>query len=174
MGHIGKTLAMGAQFSIYYGESLLKDVRPDIFARHPLVDGKRIITNHPAWVYGHLSVYASHMATVMGLDLGPCAKPAGWDELFKNGTECKDDPTGSIYPPMPVLSEYYLNSYRYLHARLPEVSDDVLLKPNPGTGRFAEMVPTVAGLVCFLTGGHAMSHLGQVSTWRRVMGLGPA
>lgn len=174
MGSIGKTLAAPGQFSINYGEGLLKGVSQDIFARHPLIDGKRVATNHGAWVYGHLAIYSSNMCQMLGIDLGPCAKPAGWDELFKNGTECKDDAAGTIYPKMELLTSHYLNGYRHVLARLPEVSDEVLLKPNPAGGRFAEMLPTVGNAVGFLLIGHPMSHLGQFSTWRRAFGLGPA
>jgi hypothetical protein len=36
------------------------------------------------------------------------------------------------------------------------------------------MFPTIGGAVNFLLVGHVQMHLGQVSTWRRVMGLGSA
>lgn len=174
MGNIGKALAAPGQFSVNYGEGLLKDVKQDIFARHPLIDGKRVAANHPAWVYGHLAIYSSRMCEMMGIDLGPAAKPADWDELFKNGTECKDDPAGTIYPKMDVLTNHFINGHKHVLAHLPEVSDDVLLRPNPAGGRFAEMLPTAAAAIGFLLIGHPQQHLGQVSTWRRTFGLGPA
>ena len=51
-------------------------------------------------------------------------------------------------------------------------TDAALAAENPAEGRFKEMFPTVGGAVAFLLGGHVAMHLGQVSTWRRVMGLG--
>lgn len=174
MATTGKTIAAAGQFTVNFAEAMLKDVTPAMFARQPELGGKKIICNHPAWVYGHNAVYASRMMELMGLPLGVTAKPAGYDDLFKNGTECKDDPTGTIYPKMDELAPYMINAYKAVLAALPTVSDAVFLQPNPGTGRFAEMLPTVGGVVTFLLTGHPMSHLGQVSTWRRCMGLGRA
>lgn len=174
MGNIGKTIAMAGQFSVIYGESMLKDVTPAMFARQPHVNGKHIVCNHPAWVYGHLGIYSSRCMELMGKPLGPTAKPAGFEDLFKNGTECKDDPAGSIYPKMEQITSLYLSGYKAVLATLPEVADEVFLRENPGTGRIKELCPTIGGVVAFLMTGHPMSHLGQVSTWRRCMGLGSA
>jgi hypothetical protein len=174
MGAFGKTIAAVGNFSIMYGEALLKDITPVTAARHPLVDGKRIQTNHPVWVYGHLAIYSSRMLDLLGTPAGQFAKPAGWDDLFKNGTECKDDAAGTIYPSLEKVSRFYIDSYKAVQGALVEVDDAVLMKPNPGEGRMKELLPTVGGVVTFLLTGHPMSHLGQVSTWRRVMGLGSA
>lgn len=174
MGQVGKVIAVTGNLSVAYGESLLKGISPAIFAREPNVNGKQIVCNHPAWVYGHLAVYSSRSMELMGLPLGVTAKPAGFDDLFKNGTVCKDDPSGTIYPAMEQITSHFLNGYRAVLAALPEVSNDVLARENPATGRFRDMCPTVGDAVCFFMTGHAMSHLGQVSTWRRCMGLGSA
>lgn len=174
MNSIGKTIAAAGQFSVRYGEGLLKGVSAERFARKPSPGGITIDCNHPAWVYGHLAGYTSRMCEVMGLALGPTVKPAGWDELFKNGSPCLDDPAGTIYPRMETITRHYLDGYSYLLSKLPEVGDDVFAKPNPSGGRMAEMLPTVGALVAFLMTGHPMSHLGQVSTWRRCVGLGSA
>jgi hypothetical protein len=41
-------------------------------------------------------------------------------------------------------------------------------------GRMTELFPTLGSLYNFYVGGHMMMHLGQISTWRRMMGLGAA
>jgi hypothetical protein len=41
-------------------------------------------------------------------------------------------------------------------------------------GRMKELFPTVGAAVNFLVVGHTQSHLGQISVWRRLMGLGSA
>lgn len=172
---IGKQIAAAGQFSVGFGEAMLKGVKPEQFARLAVgKDGKPVQSNHPAWVMGHLAMYSSRCMDLLGLPQGVTAKPAGWDELFKNGTECKDDPTGKIYPPMDAVTKHFLEGYKAVLAALPNVPDEVLNRPNPGEGRMKEMLPTVGGVVCFLVTGHPMSHLGQVSAWRRFMGLGSA
>lgn len=174
MGHTARIIAAPAAISLAYAEAMLKDVTPAMFARQPVINNKHIICNHPAWVYGHLSIYSSRCMELLGLPLGVTAKPDGFDDLFKNGTECKDDPAGTIYPSMEKIVSFYTSGYKALLAALPEVSDEVLSRPTPMTGRMAELLPTVGAGVAFLISGHPMSHLGQISTWRRCMGLGSA
>lgn len=174
MGTTGKSIAGAGNFSVMFGEAVLKDVKAEQFAKKPVVNGKMIDCNHPAWVYGHLAIYASKMCDMLGLPHGPAAVPAGWEEMFKNGTKCECETTGVKYPPMEALTSHFLNGYKYVISKLPEVDEAVFNKPNPGTGRFAEMAPTVGAAVAFMMSGHPMSHLGQVSTWRRCQGLGSA
>lgn len=175
MGQLGKTIAMAGQFSLIYGEGMLKDIKPEHFARKPVVNGQLIDCNHPAWVYGHLAIYTNRICEFAGIEPGPTVKPAGWDELFKNGTPSTDDPSGTIFPKMDALVKQYMDGHKYVLSRLPEVADDVFARENPaGPGRFKDMLPTAGGAVAFMMTGHVMSHLGQISTWRRCMGLGSA
>jgi hypothetical protein len=37
-----------------------------------------------------------------------------------------------------------------------------------------ELFPTIGSMQAFYVGGHMTFHLGQVSAWRRMQGLGPA
>jgi hypothetical protein len=41
-------------------------------------------------------------------------------------------------------------------------------------GRMSEMLPTLGAAMMFMCGSHLQMHLGQVSSWRRAMGLGSA
>jgi hypothetical protein len=174
MGNVGKSIAGAGNFSVRFGEGLLKDIQPAQFARKPVVNGKTIDCNHPCWVYGHLATYAPKVCEMIGIPVGPAAVPASWDDLFKNGSACKDDPAGNIYPPMETITSHFLAGYRHILAHLPEVDDAVFAKPNPMGGRMTELAPTIGGAINFLMTGHPMSHLGQVSTWRRCVGLGSA
>lgn len=176
MSLIGKTIVHAGRLSLYYGEQMLKDVRPDSFARLAVGSGgARVLSNHPAWVYGHLALYWSRCFDFMGL---PCpegvAAPAGFEPLFKNGVECKDDPQGVIYPAMEIVVAAFQRGGKAVLAALPEADDEALQRPNPAEGRFKELFPTCGSALVFLTGGHPMSHLGQVSAWRRFSGLGSA
>jgi hypothetical protein len=174
MGQMGKAIAAAGQTSIRYGEAMMKDVTPSMAARKPSLGGKTVDCNHPAWVYGHLAIYSSRMCEFLGAEPGPTAKPAGWEDLFKNGTECKDDPSGTIYPKIEALQTHYLNGYKHVLAKIAETPDEVLNRPNPAGGRMTEMFPTIGAMMMFMLVGHPMSHLGQISTWRRCMGLGSA
>lgn len=173
MGQIADTIVPNLRTSINLGGLLLKDVKPEIFARMPVQDGKPVHMNHAAFNYGHLALYPARMMTMMGKDNAEAAVPAEWEPLFKAGAECKDDPQGTIYPTMDAIVAAYNRGYNTLLNALGSVGDDVLLRQNPMEGRFREMCPTVGAAVAFLTMSHPMMHLGQVSAWRRMFGLGP-
>ncbi len=150
-----------------YAELLLKDIKPADFARQP----NGVNCNHPAWCYGHLSVYPNAILEMIGrADL---VKPnAKFKELFDNKTVCRDDPGAKIYPSMEEITSYFFERTDAALAAALEVDDAVLAKPNP-TG-LKDRLPTVGSMCDFMLGAHAMSHLGQISTWRRMMGLGSA
>lgn len=169
---IGQMIATSGAASLRYGEALLKDIRADQFARLPNLGGKVIQTNHPAWVYGHLSLYPRRVLGMVGLDADAPANPAGFEDLFKNGTSCLDDPAGTIYPKMEAITAHFLAAMRYAIQTLPKADDAVFSKQNPIEGRMRELFPTIGVAATFMLGGaHAMSHLGQVSAWRRCMGM---
>ncbi len=67
---------------------------------------------------------------------------------------------------------YYLARHEAVAEALVNVSDDVFAGENPAEGRFKEMLPTIGATVNFLMNNHPMAHLGQVSAWRRAMGMG--
>jgi hypothetical protein len=52
--------------------------------------------------------------------------------------------------------------------------DATFEQANPATGRMAQLFPTLGSVQAFYCGGHLMMHLGQMSTWRRIEGMGAA
>jgi hypothetical protein len=174
MALVADIITANLKVSLDVGQAMLNGVTPEMFARFPTKDGKAVNTNHPAFVYGHLSLYGARMLTLVGRDNPVAAAPAGFDALFKAGVECQDDPTGKVYPAMPVVMDAFLKANKTALEGLAGVADDVFARPNPAEGRFKEMFPTVGGAVAFLAGSHLMDHFGQVSAWRRFMGLGRA
>jgi hypothetical protein len=171
MGQVGSVIAQNASVAAGLGELLMSGIDPKKFASKPRADGKVINTNHPAFVYGHLSIYPARGLDMLGLTDERANVPAGFQELFSAGAECKDDPDCSIYPPMAEIAEHYKRSHAAIIERLREVSDDKLGEPNPREGRFREMAPTIGDACCFVFSMHAATHLGQVSAWRRCFGL---
>ena len=68
----------------------------------------------------------------------------------------------------------FLAGHRAVLEALRAVDDEVLGRQNPGEGRLRDMCPTIGAAVNFLMCAHTMVHLGQVSAWRRAVGLPPA
>lgn len=170
MSTLFKTLGASAKMGRMYAERLLKDVPPGQFARKPVVGGQTIDCNHPAFVFGHLALYPQRVLTLLGEDPAPAAVPAAYTELFKAGAACTDDPTGTVYPAMKELTEAYFRTLDAALGALDRADDALADKPMPEGSFF----PVVGVAVAFYTNGHVMSHLGQISTWRRCVGLGAA
>ncbi|RMH27751.1 MAG: DinB family protein [Planctomycetota bacterium] len=147
-------------------EKALADIPAERFARKP----EGVNTNHPAWIIGHLSVYTDNVLEMIGR--GELADPAGAKkDLFDANTECRDDADGSIYPPKDELVASFVKRFNTALDALAGADDATLAQPN--TFFAQEAIPTVGGLCNFLLAHHMMMHFGQVSAWRRMMGLGP-
>lgn len=144
-----------------YAARLVGDLAPGQFLAQP-VAGR--ILNHPAWVFSHLNIY-TRICTAM-LRAEPFADPI--DAKYGQKSECSLDPTD--YIPGPDL----LASYGGLHAEaehaLTGAPDHVFAASNP-LERWRAMNPTIGDMIVTLMVKHESAHLGQLSAWRRALGL---
>lgn len=163
----------GALVTRGYAERLLKDVTPAIFSRYPSVEGVVIKINHPAFVFGHLSLYPVQLAEMLGLPTKGMEIPASYPELFKMGVECVDDPAGSVYPPMGEVTQAFFSATDALIELLDQIVPERLSVPLENPAR-RERFGTVGAFLTYILLAHPQTHLGQLSGWRRCMGLGPA
>lgn len=163
----------GAIVTRGYAERLLKGITPENFARFPLTNGSQVTINHPAFVFGHLALYPSLIAEMTGISSKGMEIPATYSDLFKMGVPCQDDPNGTIYPCMEEIVRAFFSGTDALIAALDTISPeslDVVLENPSRRERFG----TVGAFLAYILLAHPQSHLGQVSGWRRCMGLGPA
>ncbi len=170
--HIGPAIADSARLSLGYARRMLTDVPANQFARFATLGDKQIISNHPAFVYGHLSIYPCRIIEQLGGDATAYKPTAQYDELFNAKATCVDDPSGTIYPPMPEIVERMLTNYEKAMEVIQAADDELFLQPNANEAMRAKF-STNGSMHAFYVGGHVMLHLGQVSAWRRMMGLGP-
>jgi hypothetical protein len=173
MPTIGPMIAASAHLGLGYAERLLKDVRADQFARFAWAGQTAIESNHPAFIYGHLSLYSSTVIKAVGGDATDFLPADRFQQLFSKDAKCVDDPDGSIYPPMDEVTAALLDGYRAAAAALEAAEDDVFVRENPND-RMRAKFPTNGAMLGFYVGGHFMFHMGQMSAWRRAVGLGPA
>lgn len=152
-----------------YSERLLVDVSAQQFARKPSPGQTPIEINHPAFNFGHLALYPGVVTELMGIDDPKIKTPTGWMEMFKMGCPCHDDPGAKIYPAMKVITDTYFEGYDRLAALLPDVSEKHLSIPI--SGERGTRFPTVGNFLLYILTGHMGTHLGQVSAWRRCMGM---
>ncbi|MGI9013649.1 MAG: DinB family protein [Phycisphaerales bacterium] len=154
------------RLALEYGKQLAADIPAAAFTTMP-----HATMNHPAFCFGHTSIYGDRMLSLLGRDDLVQPRPT-YTELFQFGAVCAND--ASIYPPKDDIMAYYIERYTAVADALPDVPDDKLAHPNPGSGRMKELLPTIGQMVNFLAGAHHMVHLGQVSAWRRAMNLPPS
>ncbi len=170
MGQHCQNIANACKISRGYAERLLAGIPANQFARKAVVNGKTIDANHPAWVFGHLATYPAKAATMLGLDATKFAAPANFEQLFKDGQPCQDDTSGTIYPSMETITTAFFRTHDALIEALGSVDDSKLIQPTPDE-KARERFPMLGARVLFMCNNHMMMHAGQVSTWRRCMGL---
>lgn len=170
---IGQMIAESLQISLRYAEMLATGIEAKDFGRLACVEGRPIDSNHPAWVYGHLCIYSPRVLDDLGVDSSAIQVPEKWQELFSPQGRCQDDPSGDLYPSKEVLVDQLLRGYRVVMETLAQTADEKFAEENRNE-RMRSRFSTVGAMHNFYTGGHFMIHMGQVSAWRRMMGLGSA
>ncbi len=173
MNHFATLIRESAQLSMGYARRLLTDVSPAQFARFAPGANGRIASNHPAFVYGHLSIYAPRMLADVGADASTFQPSQLFLDRFQNGVECVDDPDGSIYPPMEEITERFFAGHEAVLEAIANIDDAAYTQPNSNEAMRARF-STMASMHAFYLGGHMMIHFGQISAWRRSMGMKPA
>jgi hypothetical protein len=85
-----------------------------------------------------------------------------------------DDIDGTFYPPLDQVVAFFLEGHRMTTGALRSAAEATFEQANPAEGRMKELFPTIGSVQAFYCGGHMMMHLGQLSAWRRMEGLGAA
>lgn len=170
---IGDMIADSLKLGIGYAGKLIAGISHNEFSQFARVDGRMVESNHPAWVYGHLSIYAPRVINELGGDSSVLQIGDEWMELFSAKSKCLDDPEGKIYPAMDQIVAKLFDGYRAAEQILRDTSDETFAQPN-SNATLQSRFPTLGSMHCFYVGGHFMLHMGQISAWRRMTGLGPA
>ncbi|MDA0213973.1 MAG: DinB family protein [Planctomycetota bacterium] len=161
----GKIIAPGLRMTLGYADKLVQTIPAEKFSHMPRSD-----LNSPGFCIGHLALYASAVAGMLGnKELGDA--PAGYGELFNHGLPCVDRP--GLYPSKDALVAEFTKGWTKVADILPGVDETVFAQANPMT-QMADKLPTVGAMVAFMCLAHNQMHLGQISAWRRVMDLGSA
>lgn len=138
---------------------LVSDVADEDFVAQP-VEG----INHPAWLFGHAGVY--HSVIVALLKGEPFDNP--WDApCGKNSSPLTDR---SAYPSKDEILKSYADGVAAACDAIATAPAEAWTAPfeHPTWGKQFE---TVGPAVVFLATTHQALHLGQLSGWRRAMGL---
>ena len=146
-----------------YAEALVNDLEPGQMVGQPVAG---VTMNHPAWILSHLNAYAP-LASAMLLGK-PVEDPI--DHPFGRKSAPVND--AGAYPGRDELVGEYLRLHDAAHAALESADAEVFSGPAP-LERWRAMHPTVGDMLTTLMVKHESMHLGQLSAWRRAMGLAP-
>ncbi|MCC6909620.1 MAG: DinB family protein [Phycisphaerales bacterium] len=156
-------LAGNLRITLGLADALARDIPADKFAfkPHPTI-------NHPAWCFGHLSLYPDRaFNSILGrTDLARTNER--FTKLFEPGSKCLDD--ASIYPAKDEIMAELRERHAVMLDYLETVDDEVLQRPTAHE-RYASRFPQIGHVLHFLFANHVTMHLGQVSSWRRCIGL---
>jgi len=174
MGNLAPVVTASQMPLKSYAEALLKGITPDIFARMPTGPDGIITTNHPAFIFGHLSIYPAFIMKLCGVEDSGITNPDGFDKLFSHEATCQDDPDGSLYPAMEAVTSHFFAAHDTMFASITGLSDEQLAAPHGMEDDFFSKWPSRAAAAAFMVGPHPSIHMGQLSAWRRIMNLGSA
>jgi hypothetical protein len=149
-------------FLVQYCRRLVGDLADERLAEQPQAG-----VNHPAWILGHLALTADGLQEMLGAQK---TLPPEWKALFGAGS--KPSATRANYPSKPELVRAFEESYQQVRQRAAVASADQLSRPTTNP-RIKESLPTAKDTLTFVLTGHMGVHLGQLSSWRRMIGLPP-
>lgn len=144
-----------------YAMRLVGDLADEQMLGQP-VPGRTL--NHPAWVLTHLTLYAA----VAGAMLRGEHVPDPIDHPFGMKSEPQADP--AVYLPRVALIERYRVTHDGTEAALLAADPAIFSRPAP-VERWRTINPTVGDMAATLLIKHEAGHLGQLSAWRRALGL---
>lgn len=144
-----------------YAKRLVADLPDDAMALQPAPG-----MNHAAWVLGHLACTADMLGAMIGL---PAVCPADWVALFDWNSSPSND--ASQYPPKAALLQALEDAHAGIAAALPDIPPARWTETTP-LEAIRGFLPTMGDCFVFVMAAHENMHLGQLSAWRRVQGMG--
>jgi DinB superfamily len=125
------------------------------------------IINHPAWVIGHLTYGCHLLGGVIGL---PEWLPNDWAKRFGTGSVPVAD--ASLYEPKDDALAMLRDTQSRITQAVDQLDDSRLDEPFPDES-YRDVFPTIRHALTQVLVGHTSNHIGQLSVWRRAMGLPP-
>jgi hypothetical protein len=150
--------------SFAYALNYLRDQVADVAAAEMVAQPKGIM-NHPAWTIGHLTHSCQMLGGAIGL---PPWLPNEWPTRFATGTAPVAD--ASIYEPKERALAILRDARSRLTSAVERLDDVRLDQPFPDEA-YRDVFPTIRHALTQVLVGHTSFHVGQVSVWRRAMGL---
>jgi len=156
-----KTAITINRFLCGYCRMLMAELPDERLAEQP-VPG----VNHPAWIVGHLTFAAERAVALINGGENPLPEP--WQKLFGIGS--KPTNVRTDYPTKEELLQAFEASHERLQRAAASATPEQLARPSQNP-RTKDQLPTIKEAIGFLLTGHMGVHLGQLTMWRRMIGL---
>ena len=153
-------ILVGFELTTRYCLRMVEGLCEEDFCRQP--PG---ITNHAAWLLGHLCY--SFQAIGGEIGLAPWL-PEDWGKTF--GTGSVPNHTATDYPSGASLVNAFEDAAEKLWTAIAAMKDDELESPLPDE-EYRKTLPTLGHALIHILIGHASIHVGQLTVWRTAMGL---
>ena len=144
-----------------YSLRLVGDLADDQMIAQP-VPGR--VLNHPAWILSHLALYTGVCSSLLRAE--PFADP--FDHPYGQKSEPLSE--AAAYQTRAELVTHYQRAHDDAEAALLGADAVVFSSPTP-IERWRKVHPTTGDMLVTLMVKHESAHLGQLSAWRRAMGL---
>ena len=144
-----------------YAKRLVADIPEEKMALQPAPE-----MNHAAWVLGHLACTADMLGGTIGVK-SVC--PADWVTLFDWNSSPSSDT--SKYPSKAALLKTLEDAHAGIASALPAIPESRWSETTPFEA-VRGFLPTLGDCFVFVMAAHENMHLGQLSAWRRVQGMG--
>lgn len=125
------------------------------------------IMNHPAWVVGHITHACQMLGGVIGL---PEWLPNDWAARYGTGSVPAAD--AGLYETKSAALAMLGDAQSRVTRAVEKLDDARLDEPFPDES-YLDVFPTVRHALTQVLVGHTANHVGQLSVWRRAMGLPP-
>ena len=153
--------------SFAYALEYLREAVSDVASKDMVAQPKGVV-NHPAWVIGHLTHSCELLGEVIGL---PRWLPPDWAGRF--GTGSVPIPAAGAYEAKGTALAILGDAQSRIIRAVERLDDSFLDQPFPNES-YRITFPTVRHALTQVLVGHTSMHVGQVTVWRRAMGLPPA
>ena len=150
--------------SFNYSIDFLKEQVADVSDKD-LVVIPQGAANHPAWTIGHLTFVLGMIGTVVGI---PMSLPESWAARFGPGSVAESE--SDLYEEKDVALKMLDEGRRQVNEAVSTLKDSDLDQPFPDPS-YRDVFPSVRHALTQVLIGHTAFHVGQISVWRRAMGL---
>jgi hypothetical protein len=147
-------------YALDYLRDLVADVPPADMVRQPPA-----IPNHPAWTIGHLTFSCQLLGGVIGLEKW---LPRDWAKRYGTGSVPTADT--SLYEPKEKLLAILSDAQPRLTRAVEQFPELRLDQPFPEPS-YLHVFPTIRHALTQVLVGHTSMLVGQLTVWRRAMGL---